>query len=407
MNIFISMLMLQIFGSQVVDPPGGAISYNFAEEPVVVAMEVVHGAAPIIFAKVNGVTKRLVVASDTPFSYLFVPTKDQQGEETDEIEIGGYRFTSKEKLYCNIDLQATWREPGTGEHTDKLVDGIIGISDLKKLAVGIDYFEQKVTFWPKGNLSENDAKNWVSGLSPIPTSGPVGGVRKINVAESVDGLFTVSAVIDSNKAEFILGTGFGDLTCFRENAPRHTSEIEVQRLADGEVLSYRLSEDGDASLFGTKFCTLHTSTYAKPSEDNHPALSTLGMLNFNSRRILIDFPSKQMFLEPTNEQLAKSMLLSNLLNMTVRIDKGHLYLGPFPKVRGLQNLAVVEGCEVKSIGDLQADEIVQSILSDEIGSMRHLVSLARAIKKGPVDAQVIYDGDLQIVRIGGSEVVPL
>ena len=170
-------------------------------------------------------------------------------------------------------------------------DGILGTNLLSMFSVLFDFPRHQITLWTPAGLSVDEIKGLGMSAATI-----------LPLTEREDGTFTVPGKVWSTKAQadvsLLLDTGAAE-TALTVGLAR-----QLQLLPASSTTVHNFWGDVDfeearinaLQLVGLKFVDRPVN-YASKEDARHPAL--LGMDILSGYKVLLDFPSKKMYLQPS------------------------------------------------------------------------------------------------------------
>jgi hypothetical protein len=281
--------------------------------------------------------------------------------------------------------------------SERLVVGVLGMDVLRKMALGFDVVDSTVTFWP-GNVSENDARKWLTRPPSWPDS-VTSGIRKIPLDVIGKDFVGLSARCNDHplKLFFDTGSSFSTLT---EGAIQ-TASAKVAYSEDMRF-AYHVAKSVAAIAMNILLGSETTEWFfyrAVKAEDFPPSAESrdgfIGLNDLMSRRILVDLPGKAILVEDSGNDAQLSMFLSHLLSAPLRLSGKTLKFGPvYPQSKSaregdpyLSSISRFDGAEVLSAGGFRPSDIVRALKTPDNNSLDLLVKLLKSTKDG-YDIQV-------------------
>ena len=218
-----------------------------------------------------------------------------------------------------------------------------------------------------GSPPASVAERWVSSAPAWP--GHTGAARaRMMPLIPTNARYAIETAVDGRRLRLLLDSGSPSVWFVTGVGPREYEPTVSSPLTTffGRILARRrLAAGGDLSVFGTPrlhYCEAPPSLFGG---QNLGASGLVGFAALNSRRILVDFPGKALFLEPVDEEMADSLFLTGLLGrVPLRVGGGELFLGPLvndPEEKWRE----LDGAVVETICGVTSETLATALLSGE------------------------------------------
>lgn len=335
-------------------PAGAAIP---AVGPVVVPFEVVQGAV-VIRVKVDGAERRLMLATEWPFSFFKgVP------DRAVDIEVNG------------VSLGKSHFSEIPGDRTDDSY-GALGMDLLRGMAIGIDEYRREVTIWPRGATpTEAEAQAWIGTL---PAWGGAVKVRRLSLGISSSGMPSLEMSSEGRKTPALLNLDF------------FNTSLEPSVASPGVPVAKGISLLPGASFAGLPPIPLfYRPTEADSLVGAGPEIrASIAQSALQSRRVLIDLKANAAYVEQLPEAARLAKLFGTLTRGIFDLKDGGLIvqLPPGVDVGSLPGLAPFVGASVVRIAGVPAKAWVDALESRNDTAAKVLASLvAKTFQDFPVD----------------------
>lgn len=274
--------------------------------------------------------------------------------------------------------------------------GVLGTETFAKGALGFDLSSRTMVVWDKAAAGEAEA--WCGALSPLPglPSLPVRWVSlPLGVSES--GGYTIAAKIDGHPATLSLGTST-TLNLFdsaKLNADAPVARSTVVRTFDGapdrpsQFVATSLEIEGIEP-----FLALGTREISEPGA---PSNGVLCLANLPTRRVVVDFANKRLFMERLSPDAARSVVLTGLLKFPVVIDGDVLRVAPAAPGHP-EAFQTIGGHEILDIADIKASDLVKAIRKGGPEALILFAVIERASGEG-YKARIQLDGGIYILSV--------